>query len=462
MDPVIRRVSIILNYKEDLPVSTSAYPFFIKQALLKAISCAASLPDLCVRRPGRDFTRKRILDFQSLIYFLISMERYSMKWELLRFFHTRGISPSASALSQQRRKLTPYAMQSVFRLFNTQVPFLKTFRGFHLLACDGTDLNIKRNPKDSDTAFNSGTAGHSCRGYNLFHLNALYDLTERRYLDACLQPGRKKNEFRAFSDMIDRIPQDFVRNSILIADRGFCSYNVLAHALEKGGFFLIRAKDSDSKGMIKNLPLPDSVEFDVAEELTLIRRNTRKLRCLPGTVRFIGKNVDFDFVEYGSDDTYRIKLRIVRIKVSDDSFECLVTNLPSGTFSAEHIRSLYHLRWGIETSFRELKYATWLKYFHSEKREFITQEIWARMILYNFCESITTHVVIRQKAGRKYDYQVNFTMAIHICQDYLRCKEGYEPTDTEGLISSYILPVRPDRNFARNVKFQMPASFLYR
>ncbi|NOJ73972.1 transposase [Paenibacillus alvei] len=40
------------------------------------------------------------------------------------------------------------------------------------------------------------------------------------------------------------------------------------------------------------------------------------------------------------------------------------------------------MRWGIETSFRALKYIVGLTNFHAKKRESITQKIFARMILY--------------------------------------------------------------------------------
>ena len=74
---------------------------------------------------------------------------------------------------------------------------------------------------------------------------------------------------------------------------------------------------------------------------------------------------------------------------------------------------------GIETSFRELKYAIGLCCFHSKKVEYIMQEIYARLILYNYCELITMHVIIQQK-GTKHVYQMNYTIAIHICRYFLR------------------------------------------
>lgn len=110
-----------------------------------------------------------------------------------------------------------------------------------------------------------------------------------------------------------------------------------------------------------------------------------------------------------------MEFRALRFSISEDSYECIITNLPSDELNAEEIKKRYAMRWGIETSFRELKYAVGLTSFHSKKGEFITQEIWARLILYNFCEIITSHVVIN-KCTQKHIYQVNYTFAIHICR----------------------------------------------
>ena len=62
-------------------------------------------------------------------------------------------------------------------------------------------------------------------------------------------------------------------------------------------------------------------------------------------------------------------------------------------------KKIYKMRWGIENSFRELKYATGVSCLHSKKEEYIIQEILARVILYNFCEIIITNVTITQEKG---------------------------------------------------------------
>ena len=55
-----------------------------------------------------------------------------------------------------------------------------------------------------------------------------------------------------------------------------------------------------------------------------------------------------------------MKFRVVRLKIADNCYETLLTNLNPCEFPACVLKNVYRLRWGIETSFRELKYAVGL------------------------------------------------------------------------------------------------------
>ena len=93
-------------------------------------------------------------------------------------------------------------------------------------------------------------------------------------------------------------------------------------------------------------------------------------------------------------------------QIKDSFFECLnslsetpwlFTNLQEDDFSIDEIRDLYNRRWGIETSFRDIKYATGMLFFHSRKKQLVLQEIYAKLILYNFSEAITHSIVLQKK-----------------------------------------------------------------
>ena len=301
------------------------------------------------------------------------------------------------------------------------------------------------------------------RGFNQIHLNTLYDLQTRTYTDAIIQPACLENEAKAMCDMIDRYSGN--RKTVFIADRGYENYNIFAHANEKGVFYLIRVKDLLSNGIVSSFKdqLPQNqMSFDESVSVTLTRKQTNKVKENPRKYRIIMKATPFDYLDLHFNKFYDLKMRIVRFPISDDTYESIITNLPPEDFSSKDIKELYHMRWGIETSFRELKYAIGLTHFHSKKLEYIQQEIWARLILYNFCEAITMKTVMRQKKRqRKHTYQLNYTRAIYICRHFLSIKEGVPP-DIENLISRELLPVRTGRSDPRKVKPQSSVSFLYR
>ena len=172
-------------------------------------------------------------------------------------------------------------------------------------------------------------------------------------------------------------------------------------------------------------------------------------------------NQMFDYLPPGSDNTYTLSFRITRFAISEESYEVVATNLDRFDFPVDKIKEIYQLRWGIETSFRELKYAIGLTNFHARKVDYIKQEIFARLLLYNYCELITTHV-IQLRAKKNKTKQVNFTIAIYICREYLRHKRQLSPPTVIKLIEKHVLPVRLNRKDPRKVKPQATVSFLYR
>jgi len=434
------------------------YPQQVKNFLWSDIHEMSQSPGLFAKNPNADFSRKRKLDFQSLLRFLISRESGSTRHELLKYFDYGADALSCSAFCQQRRKLLWDSLRYLLLQFNSHFP-LKKYKGKYLLAaCDGSEFNIARNPHDPDTFH--PPSGKSTKGFNMIHTIPLYDILNKRYLDCVIQPGRKKNEFRAICDLTDRYPYQDI--PIFIADRGFASYNFFAHAKEKGIFFLVRAKDINVKRLLNLETLPNQI--DTAIEVILTRTQSKKNRRRPELAeqyKYISSDVSFDYIEAGSLEEYPLPLRVVRFEVADGIYENIITNLPALEFPADEIKQLYHMRWDIETSFRDLKHTIGTANFHSKKPEYIAQEIWARLILFNFCAIITTHVVIGQK-NTKHMYQVNFAMAMKICHYFIRLGKDKPPPDVESLIGSHTLPVRLGRVYARQHRFQLPASFCYR
>ena len=170
-------------------------------------------------------------------------------------------------------------------------------------------------------------------------------------------------------------------------------------------------------------------------------------------------NTDFDYL----DEMHRyhpISFRIVRFLTDAGTYVCAATNLSPAEFPLDELRELYRLRWGEETSFRELKYTIGLVNFHSRKKELIYQEIFARLILYNFCELVTQHVAVVTSKSTKHDYRINFTTAVNICRAYL--KDGGDEMELTALIQRHLTPIRRDRRYPLKLRPKRNRDFMYR
>ena len=378
----------------------------------------------------------------------------SIKDELLTLFDFDRDTPTTSAFVQQRQKILPSAFEALLNDFNQAFPIPFLHKGLRLLAFDGSSVPIFADPNDLD---NFTQTKPDVKGYSNLHLNACYDLLSQRYVDAIIQSDNLKNETLAMNTMVDRF--ESLHKAVFIADRYYESYNVFAHALESNNHFLIRAKDIHSNGIAKGLLLPDEDEFDIDVSFIITHKQTNHVKENPRTYKIIKKE-RFDFFTEDS-PYYHMSFRVVRFKITDDSYEVIITSLDRDEFSSKDIKELYNMRWGIESAFRQLKHVVGLNYSHAKKVDSIKQEIFACLILHNFCEIITSNIVIQQK-DTKYPYQINATRAFRICRHFLRFSSFKRPLDVEALISKELLPVRPNRNFSRKSSTRKSFSFLYR
>lgn len=435
-------------------------PTQIRKLLMAEINKVSNTPKIYCFNPKSSFTRNRKISMKNAIRGIIGMGNGSLSNELIDFFNSSSDMPTKSAFVQQRSKIKPEAFKAIFHGFTMKL-IEKSFDELPILAIDGTDLQIATNPADTDTYY-PGTENQ--KGYNLLHLNALYDIDKHLYVDAVVQKNRKNmNEHKALQEMVDR--STFLK-AIVIADRGYESYNNMAHMQEKGWYFLIRIKDG--KGSIKdNLDLPKQESFDVDINLNLTRKQSNETKQLfkdKNHYRFLPTNVNFDYLPakstYKEPATfYNLHFRIVRFPISQDTYETVLTNLDIGSYPAQKIKQLYGLRWGIETAFRDLKYTIGMLHFHSKKVMCIQQEIYARLIMYNFSEMITSHVVIKKKK-RKHIYKANFAVATHMCRLFYRNKTT--SPDLETIIAKNLVPIRPDRHRDRHLNPRIFRGFLYR
>lgn len=434
-------------------------PKNVKKLLFSAIESTTENYTDYVNNAQIDFTRNRKLSFSSIIKAIIGMGSKSITNELIDLFPDVESLPSASAFVQQRQKIKVDAFKSIFDGFTSKL--INKTDALAILAVDGSDIQIPTNPEDI-SSYHPGSNGQ--KPYNLLHLNALYNLENHLYTDVIIQGKMNANEHSALQEMVDN---SSINKALVIADRGYESYNNMAHIQEKGWFFLIRIKDGTT-GIKNGLDLPDIPEFDVDINLKLTRKQTKEMKKLFLTDRnhykFIPHSTPFDYLplKLKKDDEvkfFELNFRIVRFKITEDSYETILTNLGKTEYSPERLKVLYESRWGIETSFRDLKYTIGMLNFHSKKVMCVQQEIYAHLIMYNFAEMITSHVVIDKKQ-RKYTYKANFSVAAHVCRLFFL--EKTTSPNLETIIARNTIPIRPGRHRDRTLTVRVFRGFLYR
>lgn len=159
--------------------------------------------------------------------------------------------------------------------------------------------------------------------------------------------------------------------------------------------------------------------------MTLGRLTPQQLRQqgipVPEHYYRLPNSIPFDFLGTESTAFYEFSARIVRLTLKDGRTQLLITNLDAEQFPLSALRELYARRWGIETSFRELKYTVGLIHLHSRKSDLVLQEIFAAFTVFNFTQAVAWSA--DEGCGHsKYKRRVNFAHAVYLCCEALRGK----------------------------------------
>lgn len=451
------------------------FPLKVKEKLDSLIQEMSEHYWLYTNRPGHDFTRQKNgkLSFFDTINMIISMGKDTTNLEISRYFeHDINAVPSQSAFCQRRRQILPAAFEVLFNEFSASFPATThRFKDCCLLAVDGTHVVYSTNPEILADYNKPRLADH--KGYNHMHLNALVDVFSKAALDVVIQPGQLPDEREALRTMLDHFQPDEPQKYIITADRGYESYDLLFQCAIKSLNFIFRAKAPSSySSMLSSFKseLPDDKEeFDVTVKRFFSDKYTKIMKQQKDVYHYMNPNKNIPhFQEFLNGKHLRFfTIRVLKIKTSEDTYEYIITNLPA-SFCLEDIRFAYHMRWGIEVTFRYIKHSNGLLYFHSKKPEFLKQEIYANLILYNFGiflanEAIEENHRKRRNKNNKYEYEVDISDALRLAREYFVNKHLHKKMDVIGLMVRLVHAVKEEfRQFARPMRGIGAVRFAYR
>ncbi|MBD5170034.1 MAG: IS4 family transposase [Oscillibacter sp.] len=407
----------------------------------------------------RHFTRSRKLPLETLIKLILGMTGGTLAREL----HAAGVEIYPSSFVERRKQLSYDCFRDIMQYFNKSCDDPETLKGYRLFSVDGSTIPLPRNPKSE----NYYVSDANPKGWNNVHANLLFDILNQIFVDCHIGEGHKSHDEQgALYSLIYK--RRFHQPTILLLDRGYESYNSITHLRNIPNlFFVLRVKqDRSALRPIRALPME---ELDCNLEWTIITRQTNEAKqkgwIFLQTGSKKGKtnspNTKITRWDFGHIDPYPMQCRVVRFKLDTGEFETLMTNLPQDEFSVSDLKELYAMRWKIETNIRFWKYAIGALAIHSRTDEFILQEVFAHLTMFNFCTRICRNITAEPKKNVKHERKINLTMGIYLCKRFFQTADA----DGEKLIEEikkHTEPVRPNRADKRNLKVKTFSGFTYR
>lgn len=316
--------------------------------------------DTYVMRPGKDCVRNRIVSLTGLLLIFLAMDGSKSISAAISAFYQTGPLPSDSAFCQQRDKLMPEALHALLVDFRARLVLqLEVAPGdwpaetpryeFHVV--DGSSFAFEDDGKGKNGPWlRAGGKKRCCEG----HCVASRNLRRRLFMDAEVQPAHEKDERWACRVLVNRHLRIPGRRVVFIMDRGFSSWNTMAHTVESGAFFLMRRKDFKEGGPRARLDLPEAEGgFDVWRDVVVARSGSAALAQVEkgSVLGLVPSNGTFDYTAAGTDETCSMRVTCARFRLPNGTWESVVASLPDADFSTTDLCSLYSLRWAARCRF---------------------------------------------------------------------------------------------------------------
>ena len=328
------------------------------------------------------FTRKRILPFQDLLKYLLSMHKTSSQSALNNFLERKGLTMSQQALSKARSKFDHTPFLKLFKgvrdtFYSTKyIPTLQKFHDKFLIAIDGSETPLPNLPALLKKFGGTGAKASSPTA----RMSIAYDVLNDFIIDAAFSPlniserVHAKNHFEAVGKIID------LKNTIFIMDRGYASRELIELMYEKS-YFLFRLRTKFS------------TEIDTLQ---------------------IGSHI---ITMYDN-----VKVRIVKFALPSGEIETLMTNLFD--LDESEFKDLYFKRWRIEVKYDVVKNKLELPCFGGFSENVIMQDFWISMYLANMAAIAKNEADMiikeaRKDKNNKHEYQANVNTLIGSLRDKL-------------------------------------------
>jgi hypothetical protein len=325
--------------------------------------------------------------------------------------------------------------------FQTQHAEYVNWKGFRLLALDGTEIALQRDRRLADH-FGTSRNGKRRRTPQARMLMMMFPLARVPWRYE-LAP-RSCHEQKLAARMLPHLEV----NDLLLMDRGFWSFGLFWMIQRRQAFFGIRLRRGVKVKHLQTLGRGDSLVSWKPAKQSKQRRT---------------------WLRESPDRPKALTLRVIRYRIPGFRPSAVVTNVldPKVISADDWVRlatendagrtlepGLYHRRWEIETMFRELKVVQGMKRLRSRTPESIYYEVAGHVLLY----TLTRWLMVEAAKEHGIDpLRISFTHALRELTDMRQALLTSSPQRVAQVllprlrnrIVEHLVPLRPGRHYPR-------------
>ena len=336
-----------------------------------------------------DFSRQRKVGFGNTILIILNKTGKGLNAAIRTFRETiqkENENYSKQAFSKGRMRIKWEALREIFhdtvKEFYAEFDW-KKYKGYRILAVDGTKINLPYHAESKEEFRIQPGTGETIQAL----ASCLYDTLNGIIVDACIEPVNS-NERELAKEHLKRLSEIKSDRELITFDRGYPSAELLTF-LENTPFkYLIRADQTFVRGIMKKVNSDDCI-------------------------------VCHTFVK----SKISVRLRVLQIHLKDsennDIIEILLTNIFEDDFTPEEFKELYHLRWGIETKYDDIKNKLEIESFSGTSPLAVRQDFFATMFLNNLASMMIAENAdeidrLHNSGQNKYQYKANVNTVISV------------------------------------------------
>jgi hypothetical protein len=356
--------------------------------------------------------RKRLLPARVVVYFVLAMCLFSGQgYEEVARLLTEGLAwarrwqgrwevPSTAAISRARARLGAEPLRVLFdrvcRPLATAATRGAFYRGWHLVAVDGSTLDVPDTPSNAEAYGRPGSSRRPGQAaFPQVRVAALAECGTHAMFAAVTGPLSAHE-----TTLARRLFGQLRAGMLLIADRGFVGFDLWAEAAATGADLLWRVKT--------NMVLPVVELLPDGSYLSQIAAAGDRKRTNPTTVRVV------EYTLAGADTVYRL------ITTIRDPQQAPATDLAA----------LYAQRWEFETALDEIK--THQRgpgmVLRSRHPDGVEQEVYGFLLVHYAIRELMWQAA--QHAGEDPD-RISFTRTLNVVRRQVPAQAAFSPRTTD-------------------------------